>query len=156
MPYLATLAKVKLNSWIRPMTQIRPKNEGVLPWLMLHLSTKFHGNRASGGSCVILLADRLTENISPLAEVNIRLHLRTFILFSCVSVVVYMTDFMLESSVRNPSTTHNYCTLILSLISIIILTLINQICHFLFYQRTSKQLIYHFLLSPSSSCYQGL
>ena len=58
MPYLATLAKLKLNSCRHPVSQIR--SYGFFPWSMPDLSTKFHENRASN-VCVILLNEQTNQ-----------------------------------------------------------------------------------------------
>ena len=58
MPYLKKLQKE--NVCIRPVIQIHSKNECVVPWPMLHPSTKFHENKSNSVS-VILLTNKQTE-----------------------------------------------------------------------------------------------
>lgn len=47
MPYVAMLTKVKNYSCIHSMILILSKIDGVLPWSLLYLSTKFHENCAN-------------------------------------------------------------------------------------------------------------
>src|SRR4029434_4460402 len=44
LPYLARVANVKLSVWMCPVNWI--EFNGFFPWPKLHLSTKFHENRA--------------------------------------------------------------------------------------------------------------
>ena len=69
MPYLAMFMKVKHNSCILPVIQIRSKILFVLPLPMIQLSTMFHENRASSFSVILLTSKQTIPKHNLLAEV---------------------------------------------------------------------------------------
>ena len=58
---LAMLKKVEKHSLDPPLDPDHTRMEWLLPWVMLHLATKFHGNRLRG-FCIIRLANKQTKS----------------------------------------------------------------------------------------------